>query len=344
MQNSEKSISIMKNPLIAVVCDIRGFTEFTSAVDSVNKSEQVDGRIKKFLLEDYDKLVAHTQSMAVKNIIGPLIFALKNEKTQLHKAWLAHLGSRSPLPCALKSTGDGFLLAIELATNGDPVSRPLQCAIAKQLMLGATKLVSAAKAHGEFRRLLVGFFKRWQDYIALQLEDDTFRVASAVAVGTGQVSDRENVPDDWKIAEYVYGEQPKNPAKEREAQNVSTFLKVKGDAYGHGVNLAFRLCDRAGRKKHQIKHEFDPYILLDRRVGHLLIDNVPIAKTSVVIPWHPRSQQLYRMLTFPGYSLARFTFREPLKGIDELWCYALEEKAPSTKVQRGGKAKKGRKK
>lgn len=54
-----------------------------------------------------------------------------------------------------------------------------------------------------------------------------------------------------------------------------------------------------------------PYVLLDRRIGQLLI-------------YQERSS--YKMRTFEGYSHTRFVFNEPLKGIDELWCYALEDK------------------
>lgn len=77
----------MTNPVIAAVCDIRGFTDFTSTVDCVNQSEQVDPKRKVDLLERYDDLVRNTQLMALQAILGPMIEELKNDDSELRKEW-----------------------------------------------------------------------------------------------------------------------------------------------------------------------------------------------------------------------------------------------------------------
>lgn len=311
----------MANPVIAVVSDIRGFTDFTSTVDSVNRSDQVAPGVKKRLLEHYDRVVEHTQRAAIQHILGPLARALQQTDSGLRKAWVNHGGKVIPLPCALKSTGDGFLVAVELVHNGIPVEVELQSALAKALTDGLTNLVSAAKEGGEFRKQLEGFFAIWQDYLALRLEANTFRVAGALALGTGQVSDKEDVPKKWKSAQFL----------NKVVKDAPSVLALKSDAYGHGVNLAFRLCDRAGREDRKGADGAGPYVLLDRRIGQLLIEPVPETENKdgwVRVQWDAELQQPFKLRVPDRYALARFPFNEPLKGIDEMWCYSFDELIP----------------
>jgi len=301
----------MANPLIAAVCDIRGFTDFTATVDSVNQSDHVDLPIKKRLLRDYDEIVKRTQRLAVQMIFDPVVKELGNPSSNLAEEWNHQYGTSKPLPCALKSTGDGFLVAVELAHEYNAVSLDLQCALAEPLTRGVANLVRRAKRHASFRDMLERFFKVWEPYLAMKFESTTFRVAGAIAIGTGQILDTEDVPASWTAADFL-----------SKIPRASSVLKLKSDAYGHGVNLAFRLCDRAGRDK-------GPYVLLDRRIGQLLIKGVRKTKKTpwVRLEWEKKPVQPFRILqSFDGYSLTRFPFDKPLKGIDEQWCYALEEK------------------
>lgn len=325
MSEPSKKTFMMAHPVIAVVCDIRGFTDFTSTVDCVNQSEQVYPRRKMKLLEAYDELVKDTQLTAIQAILEPIIGELKNSGSELRKEWDDYRGKDEPVPCALKSTGDGFLVAVELADKYSDVPLKLQSLLAEAMTRGVIKLVTdAAEKTGKFRRLLKKFVGIWGDLLALRLDETTFRVAGAIALGTGQVLE-EDVPPTWAAArmlEPIVGKLP--------------VLKLKSDAYGHGVNLAFRLCDRAGRAKKKGDDEnMGPYVLLDRRIGQLLIYEVPESNKGegVTAPGGGSQRQTFRMRTFDEYSHTRFLFDEPLKGIDELWCYALkketEEKPPT---------------
>lgn len=316
---SQEVSSIMENPVIAAVCDIRGFTDFTATVDAVNLSEQVHPNIKDHLLKAYAELVKETQHVAVRKLLGPVAKDLR-EGGRLKKAIDTYYGEtkRRNLTCALKSTGDGFLVAFALEPTQQshkPYGNEVQRALAQLLTKSLVALVDSS-ARGKFRSTLSRFLKVWQEYLALRLEPEAFRVAGAIALGTGQLV-TDKVPKGWVIWDVIRN------------KNVDpqSHLELMSDAYGHGVNLAFRICDRAGRGSKQ------PYVLLDRRVGQLLIEQVKQRKG----PW------FYRKTCLPGFALNRFRFEEPLKGIDELWCYALEE-FTSTKGPREGSAKKKRRK
>lgn len=326
MSERDNKTPIMANPLIAVVCDIRGFTNFTSTVDSVNRSEQVDDPIRTALLGDYDNLVQRSQRVAMQTILQPVAEALQKDGSNLKKVWeRQHGGKQKPLPCTLKSTGDGYLLAVELAHNYKPVSIALQSALAEPLTSGLINLVRKSKDKGQFRDMLEGFFNIWGSYLATRFEPTTFRVAGAIAIGTGQILDDEDVPEGWTARNFL-----------EEIPGASSVLKLKSDAYGHGVNLAFRLCDRAGRA------DAGPYVLMDRRIGQLLIDGVRQTNKTpwVKLEWEDELRMPYGLLpTFDGYSLARFSFDKPLKGIDELWCYGLEEKKKKNPPTASARAK-----
>lgn len=265
--------------LIAVVCDIRGFTDLTARVDDYFQSNLVVPQRVGELLTAYSNFMITTQERAAELILQPL------KKLKIHRDY------------AVKSTGDGFLVAVQVASGVhqrmDPDDRdfdPEWKSIALHLAAGLVELVKSAKVEnkaGTFGYETREFIREWGldiGYTQPDKKSPEFRVAGSMAMGIGSLAVRNK-----SVTEAPVGmEDP-----------------THDDAYGHPVNLAFRLCDLAARVPDD-GGECSPYILLDRRVARLLLATKNYASQ------------------IESLELSPFRFPKVLKGIEELWCYGLQ--------------------
>lgn len=266
--------------LIAVVCDIRGFTDLTARVDDYFQSNLVLPNRLKRLVRAYSDFMLKTQLIAAKEILAPF------------------RGSECLKNFALKSTGDGFLVAVEVASgvdhrmSADETKYPDHWKeISLRLALGLINLIGSAKvrqAGDTFGIETYKFLKHWGLDIGYSVPSDEtdrpdFRVAGSMAMGIGSLANRNT-----------------------RAQKSSPSEPTYDDAYGHPVNLAFRLCDLAARVNDD-SNVVSPYFMLDRRVARLLMsidEYVARLKSKTLTP---------------------FRFEKPVKGIEEQWCFAFEK-------------------
>ncbi len=275
--------------IMALVCDIRGFTDLTARVDEYVQSVLNPEATCKQLVKHYTLYMIETQRLARAKIIDPLLRQYKN------------------LSYAVKSTGDGYLVAIELGAIYYHVPRSgfddnwLQKAL--RLTKGLVELVKEAEPKaggGEFGILTYEFLKRWSEEIGVDMDwinsksprfDATqSRVAGALAMGTG----------------FLSGRAMKDEAKDKPNLRYA-------DAFGHSVNMAFRLCNAAGRRREERQggRDVSPFILIDRRVARLLL--------AAEKRYDSELEQELR-----GYGLIPYKDPIGLKGIEENWCYALD--------------------
>jgi class 3 adenylate cyclase len=219
----------------------------------------------------------------------------------------------------IKSTGDGFMIAAKLA---DIVDNALADATALQraqtitwaLLEGLRDLVDAAKPKGTADDTFAGKTFRlikdkgpflgiaWEDYIKSKAD---LYVAGGIALGTGFFSEKKTPVATAGPAE---GDRTARTGKQGR-RTVETTIFVERDAFGHAANLAFRLCDKAGREK-----EKTPPILLDRRVGKLV---------------QPKLRQEAERKAHT-YELRAYRAALDLKGIEENWCMSYEEAEKNT--------------
>lgn len=270
--------------LAALVCDIRGFTDLSSHVNSYAHNvfslrSKVDA-----LLRDFSILMSETQSRSLA-VIREQLDGLVPEPSY-----------------AVKGTGDGLLIAVEVGPYDDVElqrirlgeSKARHYAVLSALAHGLLQLVNEAKSvsdqpgHG-FGHATRQFLWEWRKEIGLPRgclspNSSHFRVAGALTFGMG----------------FLRSASDENPEKAGAAS--------LGDAYGHTVNLAFRLCDVAGRAS---ARGASPSILVDRRVGGVL-RNRPNRKNLIAGSAEP--------VKILPYQVPR-----AMKGIEEHWCYEIIE-------------------
>lgn len=260
--------------LIVAVSDIRGFTSLTSRVNHfcqsrLNLPSEVDE-----LSKDYIKYMRETQDIASTTMKR---FLTDSEED----------------PAVVKSTGDGYMVAVRLApiqdgALADTNEREKAAATAAALLDGLRLLVESARPkekmdHPEdtFAGKTLRLIQKWGAYLGISEDDYRFKradlyIAGGIALGTGFFSDKSTVVS----IQTKDGLVPKTI--------------IERDAFGHAANLAFRLCDKAGRDK-------VPDILLDRRVGKLVEAQVSGKKDH-------------------AYKLRAHRAPLELKGIEENWC------------------------
>ena len=196
----------------------------------------------------------------------------------------------------VKSTGDGFLVAFKLEEGVEHLyekrknDRWKQCATnlvdgLKDLVRRAKPQKGASYTFGEHTYRFISNYGKWLGYSAHFLKDNRccFRVAGAMAMGIGGlINDSSRDPEKWN------------------------------DAYGHPINLAFRLCDKAGRLEEK-GGDHSPLILLDRRTARLLMQE--------------------NGGRFQQWKLVPHDHGTELKGIEETWCFGLREKNDARRRQ-----------
>ncbi len=269
---------------LALVCDIRGFTELSARAYDFIQSDRTPFEAARHLTNDLAKYMEQTRELTKEKIIEPLRRGLKP------KTWRKKIR----LDYAVKSTGDGYLLAIKLDDVQNQRSPRVSPKAWKKNALNVirclAKLVNDSKPRsGKFAAVTARFVKKWGQRIGIDAKAKGFdrtarRVAGAVTIGNGFLYRSR----DWQ--------KKRDPPWE--------------DAYGHPVNLAFRLCDKAGRlTSANPGSDPSPWILLDRRVGRLLLEDESGKSSRKVL----------------NFRLRPFMERLVLKGIEENWCYALFE-------------------
>lgn len=283
--------------LIAVVCDIRGFTTLTTRMDEYFHSSLLLPSHVGDMLAKYSSFMERTQKLASEMIVKPL----------------KDLGV--PTKFAVKSTGDGFLVGVEVAKIRDhdnkvdfsPEDNKTASRIALRLVQGLKDLVIDAELipGNKFGGEVYKFLKEWALHLGVEVpkreeRKPDFRVAGALAMGMGILEVRNE-----STAPY-------------EAKAKKEIIPTHDDAYGHPVNLAFRLCDASARASKGGGAPYSPYILLDRRVARSLL------------PIEDLETELH------GWEIKPFELTKPLKGIEETWFYALsdgeEEVKPSDEL------------
>lgn len=263
--------------LAALVCDIRGFTDLSSHVHSYAHNVFAHRARIQELLADFGRLMADTQHRSLA-IIQDELKAINPQPT-----------------FAVKGTGDGLLIAVEVGPYDEKVLEEIQSGsrskplydIANALATGLFKLVDEAESISGLERGFGSstkwFVKKWGRDIGLsgsctKAGSLAFRVAGAITFGMG-------------FLRPVSEEAPRNSG-----------AASLGDAYGHTVNLAFRLCNVAGRADPQANRS--PLILLDRRVGAVL-------------------RMRRRRRGEPGPKIIPYRVERAMRGIEENWCYAV---------------------
>lgn len=257
--------------LAAVVCDIRGFTELTGRVNSFASSllhgkEKVDR-----LLQRYTRYV----EMSQKETKRILLRDLDDQKY------------------AVKGTGDGLLIALELESDWEKAIEPDLDDFQERVASLTTNLVRLVKASEITPEAAVGkytdnFLDDWGVHLGLDqelLDHFELRIAAAMTLGVGFL---------WP------GEDERTGGTEGNVEEQDTSASY-GDAVGHTVNLTFRLCSQAGRRIDGGR--LTPPILVDRRTGAVLL----------------QSERKY----FEDWELKCYHFWSHMKGIEESWCYAV---------------------
>lgn len=271
--------------LLAAVCDIRGFTRLQARIDDYIVST----------------LTSDNQSVELAN--HKRKFA-RQSRRRAEQVFIEHVAEHVDSDdYAIKSTGDGFLVAVRWVTLKEGIKTKIRddsyykrenrkvkiegLIRALQALYVDSDLNSKAKnSIGSLTRNFLITHGRllgisWRECI----EKGEYRIPGALAMGAGTLTPA-NVRFDRKPPGNV------------------------GDAHGHPVNVAFRLCDKAGRRDGE-RDELSPAVLCDRRVGRIL-------ETLKV--------------KFAGWE-ARRGFPVPeLKGLEENWCYGF---CP-TRRKRGG--------
>jgi len=271
--------------LVVAVSDIRGFTSLTSRVNQFCQSRLNLPKDVNALSAKYLTYMRETQDIA------------RTMMTQ-------HLSPDDHNSAVIKSTGDGFMVAVRLAdiTNNALTSardRKRAQAITWALLQGLRGLVDNAKpkpsADGTFAGKTYRLIKDHGSALGIALSDyenknaDLY-IAGGIALGTGFFSEK------------------KIKVKIDEGGKVVTKTLIERDAFGHAANLSFRLCDKAGRDK-------TPSILLDRRVG-MLVESKLELKTAKKEEDH-------------DYELRAYRTPLELKGIEENWCMCYQPPPPA---------------
>lgn len=263
--------------LLAAVCDVRNFSMLQAHIDehivsslTLKEHNQKLGKRKLEYMND-------TRERATKIFLKSLTKSMEKGEE---------------LKYAIKSTGDGFLVAVEVwdFDSKDPpplleskfpelwTRRAWALAEALWVLHEDSKVTNRREKQRTLGGLTSAFLKDFATELGLSKKDYTergyFRVPGALAMGSGTIT----------------------PAHGNE----------RGDAYGNPVNIAFRLCEQAGKfnDKNDRTKQISPPVLLDRRVGRLLASFKPARSAWVVLP------------------LDEVT----LKGIEEKWCYALQKR------------------
>lgn len=266
--------------LLVAVTDIRGFTSLTARVNQfcqsrLNRTEHV-----QLLSTEYIQYMRSTQKLA---------------RTLMMK----ELPDYARGDLAVKSTGDGYMVAVRLDKVDDkalmsPESRDRAEEITWKLVEGVRQLVENArptdKEDGSFAGLTRKLIRERGIWLGIALEDyetgkADLHVAGGISLGTGFFSDNDVL---LQKTDSSAGGQSADDEKQPGLIQVP-----ERDAFGHAANLAFRLCDKAGRG------DKVPAILLDRRVGMLVRQKIPV-----------------------GYNYVVRAYRDALdlKGIEETWC------------------------
>jgi hypothetical protein len=277
--------------LLAAVCDVRGFSTLQNHIDEyIVSGLTLDGRGDEIAKENLN-FMASTRKRAGK-IFRDSLLRLGQDANQLKYA--------------LKSTGDGFLVAVEImlleGVNWNRKKYPKHWAPRAWALANALMSLYEDSKRSRDRASLGGmtsrFLRKFGKELGLAKKDyqkrGLFRVPGALAMGSGTITRAiESVRDN------------------REGN--------RGDAYGHPVNVSFRLCDHAGRFNEETE-EISPEVLLDRRVGRLLTSEKPPVDGWVVEPLD----------------------RVALKGMEETWCYALRKKKKTRSRRLSAKTRKAK--
>lgn len=271
--------------LVVAVSDIRGFTSLTARVNQFCQSRLNLPTDVQRLSAKYVKYMRETQNIA-------------------RDLMTKHLSPDVVANAVIKSTGDGFMVAVRLAeiTNSALTSaadRNRARDITWALLEGLRSLVDDArpKASGDdktFAGKTYRLIKEHGSELGIALSDykntnaDLY-IAGGIALGTGFFSEK------------------KSTIKVEEDGEIIAKPLVERDAFGHAANLAFRLCDKAGRDK-------TPSILLDRRVGTLVESEAGKTKKQ----------------GDHDYELRAYRTPLELKGIEENWCMCYQSPSLAT--------------
>lgn len=261
--------------LVAAVCDVRGFSKLQAHIDEFIVSTLTPRTRSSQIGQANLVLMRKTRACAED------IFEQRLRKD---------LGEdeANDLEYAIKSTGDGYLVAVQLEELKPNKTievleiyniewQRVACSLAKALceLYDDSKLQRTKK--GSFGHLTLSFLEEYGIELGLSAEEyerqGAFRVPGAMAMGSGTIKPRKKL---------------------------LTGDGNRGDAYGHPVNVAFRLCDHAGRFDPD-KETISQPVLLDRRVGRLIASSPDGLLKKRPLPLDPVT----------------------LKGMEERWCYAL---------------------
>jgi len=281
--------------LVVAVSDIRGFTSLTSRVNHFCQSRLNLSSEMSLLSKEYVEYMQETQVLA-------------------RLAMTSHLSEEDTKVAVVKSTGDGYMVAVRLAAIEDGAlsendERSRAQTITFALLEGLRDLVENATPKGKqdhpentFAGKTLRFIQKWGSYLGIaeldyRLKRADLYIAGGIALGTGFFSDTTKMVN-------IFDDNGK-PVVDDKGQPVLKLIR-ESDAFGHAANLAFRLCDKAGREGRDGRNNV-PDILLDRRVGKFVEAS---AKSST-----------------HAYKLRAFRTPLELKGIEENWCmsYGLED-------------------
>lgn len=282
--------------VLCIVCDIRSFTELETRVhDLIFETLDYGEYCKKREVRDAHKqYVEETQKYAYEKLTAPI------------EKWIAD-GHERPRH-VIKATGDGFMLALSMAEGGRIFTDMVP--LAYHLVLSAYSLTieSAIDADEKlFGSYTKKFLKSHGDILGFNYEDlqkdgvefeqngtvghiknTRFRVAAAATLGFANFVNPVKIPEDPEGI-------------------ILRYLPRLEDVSGYGINLAFRLCDQAGRGFGPEKSTATPPMLLDRRLGRIIRDYLP---------------ERYKDTTSP-FSVRPWPVHLTMKGLEERWAYQL---------------------
>lgn len=278
--------------IATVVCDIRDFTELTAHVHEFVSRPTTVRKRADVVLKQFLDLITVTQQDAERLLTPKSLLAQRK--------------------FARKGTGDGLMLSVPLGA-WPPEGR-----------LDDEWIQRAGKTVHEMAQRLVR-------YINSRKMAPGNTLASRLEAFLTEFGRELGIPGDSKTGV------PKKPslrlagamtlglgflftAKEDAGSSTggtTAYAVSPGDAFGHPVNLAFRLCGEAARlhaadTRSRTRFppgdkETSPNVLFDKHVGHVLLRYEKLNRPRKVIGVGPYARRL------------------AMKGVEETWCYSLRK-------------------
>lgn len=297
---SREDLTTAMDVALCIVCDIRSFTEMQTRVHDLIFESLESEELKNFVRKKHRDYVQETQIMAYNKLTEPVVeWEKKYEKN---------------LQYVIKPTGDGYMIAVPMAyDNGD---RQAHMELAGALIRSAYSLTleSDIKFASGFGALTRSFLQSCGDALGfseanihnegVRFDERTkgkrdfiintrFRVAAAASLG---------------FATFVEA-----PDVDPKAKGLEKYLPQLRDVSGYGINLAFRLCDQAGRG-YEDGRCISPPMLLDRRIGRAL---------------EAHNREKYKSEEAP-YCVRPWWEQLRLRGFEERWAYYLVRNGSTT--------------